>query len=93
MAGYSGSTFDHAGIYVPPSRYEEVVAWYLKAFAPLGFKKLMEMPGIQAAGMGTEHPDFWVAAGKECDVSHIAHIAFRGKGGYSLPNRMICGGR
>ncbi|SPO06368.1 related to glyoxalase family protein [Cephalotrichum gorgonifer] len=54
-------TIAHTGIRVTPDVLAQVVAWYLEALAPLGYKKIVEIPGI-AVGLGDkEHdPDWWI---------------------------------
>jgi hypothetical protein len=68
---------DHIGIYVPKSRFREVVAWYLAALAPLGYTKLKEIDDI-AVGLGPEKYSvpFWIAVTDE-ETGRGIHLAFR----------------
>jgi hypothetical protein len=70
---------DHAGVTAPPSKYEEVVAWYIKALAPLGYTKKMDFPGA-AVGLGDPHPDFWIGSKEGAAEKTMLHFAFRSKG-------------
>lgn len=67
---------DHFGFSVHPSKFEEVVNWYLAALAPIGYTKQMEFPG-RAVGLGAskEHAHFWIGA-KEDETSFGFHLAF-----------------
>ncbi|CAI6235889.1 unnamed protein product [Periconia digitata] len=75
-------TIDHISFNVPSPRYEEVVAWYLKALAPLGYVKQDEIKDI-ACGIGdTPHKSkFWI--GQTDDASRqlggVLHLAFTAK--------------
>ncbi len=69
---------DHTGIQV--SDPVKSRAFYDKAFAPLGYKMLMEIPreytdGKVVLGYGDDRADFWVAEGKAQTPN--VHIAFR----------------
>jgi catechol 2,3-dioxygenase-like lactoylglutathione lyase family enzyme len=73
------STLDHVTLSV--SDYAASKAFYDKALAPLGIKRLMEFG--QAAGFGRTKPDFWIGAGpasfqrpEQLRVITPAHIAF-----------------
>jgi len=68
---------DHTGIAVPEGKFEEVVAFYIKALEPLGYKKVHEFPG-QAVGLGAPEPDFWIASKGE-GKNAATHTAFRAK--------------
>ena len=71
--------FSHVGLAVSPDKFEETVAFYLAALAPLGFKEKMR-PADQVVGMGVYFPDFWIAAGKDGPSSHPTHVAFCANG-------------
>jgi hypothetical protein len=73
---------DHALVKTTPALFATTVKFYELALAPLGYKKLREVPD-KASGFGDATPDFWVfATGKDGDS---AHIAFRAKGEFSRP--------
>lgn len=70
---------DHTGVIV--SDFEKSKTFYSKAFAPIGFEKLLEFPAsvtghTDVAGYG-EAPktEFWISRGTP-NVPHI-HVAFR----------------
>lgn len=69
---------DHVGLFAPPSKFDEVIAWYTAAFAPLGYTKQHEYPGI-AVGFGSapNAAPFWIAK-REGEPSPI-HLAFKAK--------------
>jgi len=69
---------DHVGF--PVSDYERSKAFYLRAFAPLGYSLIMEVSGdegrgnMPAAGFGKNgKPDFWIRG--EGGLSGILHVA------------------
>jgi catechol 2,3-dioxygenase-like lactoylglutathione lyase family enzyme len=67
-------TIDHVGILVPKDRYKELLDFYVAALGPLGYKLHMEpVPGV--AGIGKEHPDWWITAVESSTVGNI-HVAF-----------------
>lgn len=70
---------DHVLIYVPAARFDEVVAWYSEALAPLGYAKQKEFPGKAAGfGPGKLTMDFWIGAKEsEEQVVYPTHVAFR----------------
>lgn len=68
---------DHFCISVPKTKQDEIVAFYLKALEPLGYKKVAEFPGV--VGLGCPAPDFWIA-GKDVEASVPVHFAFTAKG-------------
>ncbi|KAF2684241.1 glyoxalase family protein [Lentithecium fluviatile CBS 122367] len=72
-------TLDHVSFNVHPSKYEDVVAWYLAALAPLGYTKQMDIPGI-ACGLGdSPHTaKFWIGTNENASGSGM-HIAFKAK--------------
>jgi hypothetical protein len=51
---------DHTGFHVQPSKFDDVVAFYLKALGPLGYKKIADF-GV-AVGLGETRPDFWISS-------------------------------
>ena len=63
---------DHVGLVV--SDYEKSKAFYQRALAPLGYKVLMDFG--QAAGFGTERPDFWLSGGEGASPSGPIHLCF-----------------
>ncbi|OCK85122.1 hypothetical protein K432DRAFT_287471 [Lepidopterella palustris CBS 459.81] len=66
---------DHISIYPTPEKFEDTVAWYLKALNPLKYTEILRFPG--AVGLGTNgKPDFWVIA-KENAAKQDNHFAFR----------------
>lgn len=70
---------DHFGFAVPPSKFDQVVAWYVEALAPLGCAKQMEFPG-QAVGFGPSKAEapFWIAAKEDANPTGV-HVAFSAK--------------
>ena len=71
---------DHIGI--PISDFERSKAFYLEAFAPLGYELVMEFGsketgGTRHAGFGAKgKPQFWIGTGGRLDGEvHIAFIA------------------
>jgi hypothetical protein len=80
---------DHAIVKTTPALFAATVKFYEAALAPLGYKKLRDVPN-KASGFGEASPDFWVFAnGKDGDS---AHIALRAKGEFfhlniTLPRR------
>ncbi len=77
----------HLGINCAASELDEMVAFYLAALKPLGYKEMMR-PHDKAVGLGNGFaPDFWITAVERCDkVSREdrkqlgIHFAFSGKG-------------
>lgn len=57
-------TIPHTGIIVPNAIVAEVVAWYLKALEPLGYKQIVDHYGM-AVGIGNKKhdADFWIIGG------------------------------
>jgi hypothetical protein len=70
---------DHASVTTSPSRYDEVVAWYVAALAPLGYTKQLDYPGV-ACGLGDPKPDFWIGAKEGTAEVTQLHFAFTAKG-------------
>lgn len=64
---------DHIGLRT--TQYDQLLAFYKAALAPLGYTVMMEYPGV--AGLGSETPDFWLSADDK-GVSNI-HLAFAAK--------------
>lgn len=73
-------TIAHTGIIVPKAKVAEVVAWYLKALEPLGYRKIVDHYGV-AIGLGDkEHEaDFWVIGG-DITENISSHHAFAAPG-------------
>ena len=46
------SSLDHFLFYVPEDRFEEIVAWYIAALAPLKYEKVKGFPFV--AGLGAK---------------------------------------
>lgn len=71
---------DHISITVPPAKYDEVVAWYLAALAPLGYTKQMDFPGT-ACGLGPDAKSlpFWIGQKEGVATPGSTHIAFSAK--------------
>lgn len=72
---------DHLAIQAPPSKYDSIVEFYLKALAPLGYSKQMEFPK-RAVGLGPskETADFWIGSKGGEDVEDVGlHFAFTAK--------------
>ncbi|ESQ87612.1 glyoxalase [Asticcacaulis sp. AC460] len=59
---------DHMGIRV--SDRERSKAFYTAAFAPLGYKLVLDGPW--GSGFGVNKPDFWLADGEPKDYLHVA---------------------
>jgi hypothetical protein len=79
---------DHASVTAPKEKYEEVVAWYLKALEPLGYKKVMDFPGA-AVGLGDPNPDFWIGGKEGASANTQLHFAFRAKGLFAFRHREV----
>ncbi|SPN99160.1 related to glyoxalase family protein [Cephalotrichum gorgonifer] len=69
-------TIAHTGIIVPKAIVSEVVAWYLKALEPLGYKKLLEH-GDSVFGLGDKpfEADWWIVGG-DISTGIASHHAF-----------------
>ena len=53
---------DHIGFAVPPSKFKQVVDWYLAALAPLGYTKKKDFMDGKVVGLGNgDSADFWLA--------------------------------
>lgn len=68
---------DHIGF--PVADFEGSVAFYDKALAPLGMRRVMEVTaemtgGTAHAGYGAEKPVFWISTGSA--LSGCLHVAF-----------------
>ena len=69
-------TIAHTGIIVPQAIHADVVAWYLKALAPLSYKKLVDFGVTVGLGDKESAADWWVTARDEDAVkSHHAFLA------------------
>jgi len=72
----------HTGVKVPAADIAQVVAWYEKTLAPLGYKKTRSFMEGMVNGFSDrpdgDHPDFWVSAAQE-GISTAAHFAFGAK--------------
>lgn len=72
------SVFDHVGIQA--ADVEAAVAFYLRAFAPLGFTEGMRIPVGDSAVVGIagpgSFPSFWISPA-EREEDRELHIAFR----------------
>lgn len=75
-------TIAHTGIIVPQAIHAEVVAWYLKALAPLSYKKLVDFGVTVGLGDKESDPDWWVTVGGSEVVK--SHHAFAAPGKFSL---------
>lgn len=77
----------HLGINCASSEFDKVVAFYLAALKPLGYREMMR-PVENAVGLGNGFgPDFWITAVEGCDKVSIDarkqmgfHFAFDAKG-------------
>lgn len=69
---------DHIGFSVPPSKYDEVIAFYEAILAPLGYAKQREFPGA-ATGFGPSKKSapFWIASKEDAPASGKGHFAFQ----------------
>ena len=56
--------FSHIGFCVPHHKFDETVAFYLSALAPLGYKEHMR-PVDNVVGLGVYYPDFWITGVKD----------------------------
>ncbi|MBE3042205.1 hypothetical protein IMZ48_06420 [Candidatus Bathyarchaeota archaeon] len=72
-------TIAHTGIVVPRAIHADVVAWYLKALEPLGYKKIVDI-GV-AVGLGDKEfePDWWIIGG-DPPAGATSHTAFASPG-------------
>jgi hypothetical protein len=75
-------TIDHFSFNVPPSKYEEVVNWYLAALAPLNYTKQINIEGV-ACGLGDSPytAKFWIGQNDDPSkqVSGVFHLGFKAK--------------
>ncbi|PVH92945.1 glyoxalase/bleomycin resistance protein/dioxygenase [Periconia macrospinosa] len=73
---------DHVSFHVPTARYEEVVTFYLKALAPLGYTKQLNIGGI-ACGFGDSphNAKFWIGQTDDTakQLSGVFHFGFSAK--------------
>lgn len=72
-------TIAHTGIIVAKAIHADVVAWYLKALAPLGYKKNFDY-GV-AIGLGDKEfeADWWIIGG-DPPAGATSHHAFASPG-------------
>jgi len=61
---------------VPPSKFSEVVSFYLTILAPIRYKKIFEYP--TAVGIGEDKPDFTIWATGKTEGNDL-HLAFGAK--------------
>ncbi|MEJ3749236.1 VOC family protein [Actinomycetes bacterium KLBMP 9797] len=70
--------FDHVGVQV--ADVEAALAFYLKAFAPLGLREVMRFPHDDSFVVGMSGPDgvpqFWLSAAAGTETREL-HLAFR----------------
>jgi catechol 2,3-dioxygenase-like lactoylglutathione lyase family enzyme len=70
--------FDHVGVQV--ADVEAALAFYLKAFAPLGLREVMRFPHDDSFVVGMSGPDgvpqFWLSAAAGPETREL-HLAFR----------------
>ena len=64
------------------ANFERSIAFYDAAFAPLGVRRLFDVPlehsgGVRVTGYGDSRPWFWIA--EERPVSGVLHVALVGK--------------
>ena len=69
---------DHLTIKVPKNKFDNVVDFYAKTLAGLGYTKGPGFPGV-ASMLVDEYPDFWIIT-KEGESECDGHYAFRCKG-------------
>ena len=69
--------FDHMGFEVRD--YQRSKKFYEKALAPLGIKLMKSWDDYQAAGFGTERPQFWIGGGKPSNGEDQLHVCFAAK--------------
>ncbi|KAL5353191.1 hypothetical protein ACLOAV_001224 [Pseudogymnoascus australis] len=72
---------DHTGFAVPPAQYEDIIAFYTAALAPLGITPQLNFPG-QAVGFGPSKTEarFWVSSKEDAAATATAggmHVAFK----------------
>lgn len=73
---------DHTTVVVTQDKFQECLAFYVKALEPLGYRVVYEF-GDNAAGFGSESDvvpnykvaDFWLLGAKEAAKAHIAFRA------------------
>ncbi|SPO00379.1 related to glyoxalase family protein [Cephalotrichum gorgonifer] len=69
-------TISHTGIIVTKAALADVTAWYLKALAPLGYKKVYDTEGV-SVGLGDKENDAdWYITVKEGPAAPGSHTAF-----------------
>ncbi|MCL2658286.1 MAG: VOC family protein [Betaproteobacteria bacterium] len=61
------------------NRFKEAVAFYDKALATVGARRVLEVPGVEAVAYGKQFPEFWIQApidGKPANVGNGTHFGF-----------------
>jgi catechol 2,3-dioxygenase-like lactoylglutathione lyase family enzyme len=75
MADENPSMMSHVSI--GTNDFERSIAFYDRALAPLGVRRIMEHPG--AVAYGKQYPEFWVQTpidGKQASVGNGTHFGF-----------------
>lgn len=67
---------DHIAFSVNSAKYEEVVAWYVAALAPLGYAKQRDFGVACGLGPSPNEAKFWIGS-KDTDSATGLHLAFR----------------
>lgn len=81
---------DHCGVSASGDQFDEVVAFYIAALAPLNYVKMFEYPG-HAVGLGDGKADFWIGKAKDDTQAGRQHIAFCAKGSYDILDKPYTG--
>lgn len=80
---------DHIGLTVPAGRFNDCVAFYLSALAPLGYEKRFQVSET-VIGLGSTQDyvpgraDFWIIGIPEVQ-GQVAHVAFSAQGNTPHP--------
>lgn len=80
---------DHIGLTVPAGKFDDCVAFYLSALAPLGYEKRFQVSET-VIGLGSTQDyvpgraDFWIIGIPEVQ-GQVAHVAFSAKGNTPCP--------
>ena len=69
--------FDHITLDV--SDLKKSTAFFEKALAPLGHKKIANIPEYDVVGFGTKRPQFWLVQGNPQVDADEVHICFSAK--------------
>lgn len=70
---------DHVGISIPKNQFNDIVAWYLAALAPLGYAKHIDIPEA-GVGLGPSETEIhlWIGyRSTPVPEGEGAHVAFR----------------